>query len=255
MVTPNSVYKVWWICTKRHWYPATVGHRYRMKRGCPYCANQKVWRGFNDLESRYGEIAKTWDYKLNKKKPWEVFPNSHDKYNWICENCHMSYPASPANRVKGKGCPYCAGSKRLRDKNSFGALYPQLLKEIHPTKNIDFDPFDVAPKSEKEIYWICELGHDWPARIKKRSMGQGCPYCKNQKIWRGFNDLASHGEYKEIVAEWHPTLNGDLTPEDVMQNTNKKVWWLCPDCGEAYEAYIFYRTKKGTRHSRCKKKY
>jgi hypothetical protein len=29
-----------------------------------------------------------------------------------------------------------------------------------------------------------------------------------------------------LVKEWHPTKNGDLTPDDFTHGSNKKVWWL-----------------------------
>jgi hypothetical protein len=31
----------------------------------------------------------------------------------------------------------------------------------------------------------------------------------------------------ELSEEWHPTLNGDLTPYSVTKGSNKKVWWIC----------------------------
>jgi hypothetical protein len=34
--------------------------------------------------------------------------------------------------------------------------------------------------------------------------------------------------YRQIAVEWHPTKNGDLTPDQVLPNTQKRVWWKCP---------------------------
>ena len=30
----------------------------------------------------------------------------------------------------------------------------------------------------------------------------------------------------ELAKQWHPTKNGELTPEDVTVSSNRKVWWL-----------------------------
>lgn len=30
-----------------------------------------------------------------------------------------------------------------------------------------------------------------------------------------------------IIAQWHPELNGDLTPEDFTPSSNQKAWWIC----------------------------
>ena len=42
------------------------------------------------------------------------------------------------------------------------------------------------------------------------------------------NQSALSTTHPELAAEWHPTKNGDLTPEMVSADSNKKVWWLMP---------------------------
>ncbi len=34
-------------------------------------------------------------------------------------------------------------------------------------------------------------------------------------------------DYPELVAQWHPTKNGDLRPEDVSYGSAKVIWWQC----------------------------
>jgi hypothetical protein len=31
----------------------------------------------------------------------------------------------------------------------------------------------------------------------------------------------------ELAKEWHPTRNGDLTPDQVTPGSSRKVWWRC----------------------------
>src|SRR5262245_28146044 len=46
----------------------------------------------------------------------------------------------------------------------------------------------------------------------------------------------------QLAAEWHPTKNGDLRPEDVVAGSNKKVWWKCPKADDhEWEAVIASR--------------
>ena len=33
--------------------------------------------------------------------------------------------------------------------------------------------------------------------------------------------------YKHLVQEWHPTKNGDLTPDQVSFGSGKRIWWMC----------------------------
>lgn len=41
----------------------------------------------------------------------------------------------------------------------------------------------------------------------------------------------------DLIQQWHPTKNGDLTPKHVTAGSNKKVWWLCENNHE-WEAVI-----------------
>ncbi|RHS07383.1 hypothetical protein DW915_15330 [Blautia sp. AM42-2] len=40
---------------------------------------------------------------------------------------------------------------------------------------------------------MCEFGHRWEASPNKiiSKKTSGCPYCANQKVWKGFNDLST----------------------------------------------------------------
>ena len=60
------------------------------------------------------------------------------------------------------------------------------------------------------------------------------------------NNLSTN--HPEIGAEWHPSKNDQLKPEDVTRASNKKVWWLCPK-GHEYDMAIHNRTAK--RRSGC----
>ena len=37
----------------------------------------------------------------------------------------------------------------------------------------------------------------------------------------------SVADIHQLLKEWHPTKNGDLTAKDITQGSVKKVWWLC----------------------------
>ena len=49
--------------------------------------------------------------------------------------------------------------------------------------------------------------------------------------------------YPELVKEWHPTKNGDLTPKDVTHGSSKKIWWLCSK-GHSHYSTVSNRTSK-----------
>lgn len=39
----------------------------------------------------------------------------------------------------------------------------------------------------------------------------------------------------ELGTQWHPSKNGDVTSQDVIAGTSRKIWWLC-DLGHEWQA-------------------
>ena len=109
-VTDGSSRIVWWMCSKGHSWKASIYSRAKGERGCPYCANQKVLTGFNDLETRFPNIAKEWDFDSNENcKPNEIAYGSNKKVWWKCSKCGYRWRTSIANRTSNNtDCPRCA---------------------------------------------------------------------------------------------------------------------------------------------------
>ena len=173
-VTYGSPKKVWWICEKGHEWESTIANR--RKCGCPYCSNQKILVGFNDLATTYPEVAKQWHPTKNGDlKPTDVIAGSSKKAWWICEKGH-EWEATIASRRK-HGCPYCSNQKALVGFNDLATTHPELVKEWHPTKNGDLKPTDIVAGSNKKVWWMCKFGHEWEAVSFTRTKQSGCPFC------------------------------------------------------------------------------
>ncbi|MFQ9411997.1 MAG: zinc-ribbon domain-containing protein [Evtepia gabavorous] len=109
-VSPYSNRAVWWRCGLGHSWHAAISTR-AWGSDCPYCAGRKVLAGFNDLATRYPELAQTWDPVLNGAlTPAMVTPGSHKKVWWRCPENHV-WKAVVYSRTSDKrcGCPVCAG--------------------------------------------------------------------------------------------------------------------------------------------------
>ncbi|QED46995.1 zinc-ribbon domain-containing protein [Cytobacillus dafuensis] len=52
--------------------------------------------------------------------------------------------------------------------------------------------------------------------------------------------------FPNLIAEWHPTKNGDLKPSNFSYGSNKKIWWICAK-GHEWETSI----KERSRESQC----
>ena len=152
-----------------------------------------------------------------------------------------------SSRAQGSGCPVCAGKKIIPGENDLASQYPAIAKEWHPTKNGTLTPDHIAPASNRKVWWICDKGHEHQAVVSTRTQRNGgCPYCANKRVLPGFNDLAT--KYPEIAAQWHPTMNGSLTPDHVLPGSRKKVWWQCRS-GHVWQAVVYSRT--GNQLSGC----
>ena len=120
-------------------------------------------------------------------------------------------------------------------ENSILFSNPEIAKEWNYEKNVNLKPENFSVNSNKKIWWKCQKGHEWQARISSRSSGNGCPYCSGQKILKGSNDLQTVNPI--LAKEWNYEKNKGLTPEDVMPSSTKKVWWKCSQ-GHEWEATI-----------------
>ena len=123
---------------------------------------------------------------------------------------------------------------------SLAAQHPEISRLWHPTRNGGLDPGGVMPASHRKIWWQCSRGHEWEAMPFSLLQGTGCPYCAGKKAWPGFNDLATL--YPNLAREWHPELNGALTPREVTKGSHKQIWWQCPE-GHTWKAMVFARAK------------
>ncbi|MFX1512415.1 MAG: zinc-ribbon domain-containing protein [Promethearchaeota archaeon] len=239
--------KVWWVCSKEncgHEWETRIADRARGK-GCPACAGCHL-TDRNRLSTSFPELATEWHPTKNGTlRPEDVSYASHKKVWWRCskEDCGYEWDTRIVNRTRSKGCPACTG-RHLTDRNRLSICFPELATEWHPTKNGMLRPEDVSYGSHKKVWWRCseeDCGYEWDTRITSRTSGRGCPACAGRQV-TDRNRLSIC--FPELAAEWHPTKNGKLRPEDVSYGSYKKVWWVCSEenCGYEWDATISNRT-------------
>lgn len=255
-VTVSSGKKFWWVCSLGHEYQMSVGSRTAKSTGCPYCAGQKLLKGFNDLQTRYPQVAAEWHSSKNESLlPSDVMPGNSKKVWWICGNNHEYYTSISSRTTRKSGCPYCAGLRVIEGQTDLRTLYPEIAKEWDYEKNQGLTPNMVKPFSHQKVWWKCPEGHSYDRAISDRTSssktgkGNGCPYCSGQKILKGFNDLATR--FPQVASKWHPTMNGELMPDMVQPYSTQKVWWI-EDDGKAkfrridsvVSSYVKYQKNK-----------
>lgn len=109
---PTSEQKVWWQCEKGHEWQAVIKSRALGRNGkitkCPFCSNKKVWVGYNDLATKYPEVAKEWNYEKNEITPQEVVWGSNKRVWWKCKYGHeWKMPVYRRTQDKPRRCPEC----------------------------------------------------------------------------------------------------------------------------------------------------
>ena len=240
-VTAGSNKKLLWRCAKEHEWKATVSDRIR-GRGCPYCSNKKILTEFNDLKTVNPKLAR--EVSPNSKiKATEVTAISGEKLLWICSKGH-EWKTTVADRIRGRGCPYCSNRRVLRGFNDLATTNPELAKEVSPNSKVKAEGVTVG--TTKKLLWRCSKGHEWIATVNSRSQGRGCPYCSNNKLLPGFNDLATTNP--ELAKEVSP--NSKVKAEGVTVGTTKKLLWRCSK-GHEWIATVNSRSSKNSGCPQC----
>lgn len=249
-----SVKKVWWYlpyddpATGKHFdfeWESSLRTRSVLGVGCPYLSGRSVWRGYNDLETLYPNIAREWHpIKNGELKPYDVVAKANKKVWWYLpyddpitgKHFDFEWKSLISNRVyQNLGCPYLSNKAIWSGYNDLETLHPEIAKEWHPTKNGDLLPSKIASNSHKKVWWY--LPYDDPAtgnhfdfewecspaaRVQKHFK---CPFLSGHAVWRGYNDL--HSLYPEIAKEWHPTKN-KIMPWEITVNSARLIWWYLP---------------------------
>lgn len=245
-ITKTSCIKTWWRCKQcRNSFKMSPSDRNR-GRGCPYCAGRKVMKGFNDLASCYPKLVKyEWDYEKNEISPDEITYGVRKKTWWHCAAYHHEYMMSVSNRIKGHGCPYCAGKKALRGFNDLQSCYPELMQEWNwnANNNAGIKPDEITGGSTIEACWHCTTCNgDYMMAIRMKTKGIGCPYCAGKRVLKGFNDLAS--QYTDLLSEWNYENNDKhgIKPDEIAVNSSLMASWICSKCKHEWNAKIYNRT-------------
>jgi len=238
-LTPDQAYagsnkKAWWRCEQGHEWETAVSKRTSEGTGCPFCSGRALLAGYNDLATRFPKVAAQWHPTKNGDlTPDQVLASSNKKAWWRCDLGHQ-WEAPVYNRTsRGNGCPVCSGRTVLAGYNDLATRFPAVAAQWHPTRNGDLRPDQVTAGSDAKAWWRCEEGHEWQAPVSRASKGKGCLVCSGKK------GLVTR--FPDVAAQWHPTRNGDLTPDQVSAGSNKKAWWRCEQ-GHEWETAVSKRT-------------
>lgn len=143
------------------------------------------------LASEYPDLAKQFDLDANDGvTPDAVPPGTMNKYWWKCDVCGYQWRASVNQRIAPRGCKPCGVKRRAQGRSlpapgsSFADLFPEVAQEWHPTRNGALTASQVAPASNKTVWWQCPRGHEWEARVAFRREFGRCRECPKSESGR-----------------------------------------------------------------------
>ena len=247
-LTLGSHTKAWWKCKLGHQFEMTIKQR-TYGQSCPYCSNKKVLVGYNDLQTTHPNIAKQWHPTKNGSlTPQQLTFGSGKRIWWLCSRCGYEWITSVLNRTQGKSCPLCLNKVVVRGYNDLATLMPDLAKEWHPTKNGSLTPHDVVCGSQKKVWWICPLGHDYETKICLRTHGSKCPICDKGKH-TSFAEQAIFFYVKKLypdaISSYHAEFLGKMELDIFIPSINYAI---------EYDGEPWHNRKKGVLE-RDQKKY
>lgn len=138
-----------------------------------------------------------------------------------------------------------------------GKHNPYTIQNIKLWCKLNDKPFDLISDKyispHENLEWQClkdGCGEIFEMPWSRASQDYGCGYCHGKQVGLS-NCLAI--KYPDIAKEWHPTLNGDLTPYDKTWGSRTDIWWKCLECGYEWFVKINSRTTFNTGCPECNK--
>ena len=160
------------------------------------------------------------------------FINNKTKLCIICPE-HGEFWQTPANHLKGNGCPKCSskegGIKRGLLSRSNTEEFIMKANGVHNGK-YDYSKVEYVNNSTKVCIICPEHGEFWQTP-HNHLHGYGCPTCRNESF-----KLANIKSADEFIAEANKIHNGKYDYSEVKYDgAHAKVCIVCPEHGEFWQ--------------------
>lgn len=227
-VLANSEKKVWWKCQKGHDWQATISNRNK-GRGCPIC-NSERQTSFPEYVlvyyiKKYGlEVIHSYrekGYELDIYIPSRKIAIEYDGYFW-----HKNKTNNDLE--KNKKC-LNDGIKLYRIREGLPSLTDSSMDYI-----VQENQENLSKTLEEVLSKI--IGNNIDIDIERDFIA-----IENLREYTEKHNSILFSN-PEIAKEWNYEKNGNLKPEHLLSNSNKKVWWKC-NKGHEWQANIDVRTR------------
>jgi hypothetical protein len=121
------------------------------------------------ISETHPELVLQWDDP--NYSPDMLSFGSEFKIQWKCQKCEHQWLTSPNARGTSSGrisgCAVCnAGVLHSDNRNSLQNMYPEIARDFHPDKNLEFTANDIVGGSGRKIWWKChECEFEWKTSL------------------------------------------------------------------------------------------
>lgn len=194
---------------------------------CPYC-NKKLPKPNETVNYVKPYLINEWAKELNGDID-TFFYDSNVLVDWICRKCHRNFKAKISERYENdQCCPYCSFKKTAKGYNDLETTHPWLIKEWSTLNKQEMS--SVRVNSTYTAWGKCPVcTGEYQQVIKEKFYRENsCPYCRNQKVLKGFNDLTT--TQQSLMNEWDYVNNLLIAnPAEITELSNMSVWWICQE--------------------------
>ena len=249
MILPSFPEKLWFICPNRYHYRARVSNRTYLDRGCPICKQQKR-TSFPEQAFRFylqkctSDIQSCQDDVYTKRNIDILLPSQKTAIEFNSLYYHTTVNKSHRASADLGKIYTLAQYYRVFVIVEEGAELPLYL---HPLVHTISVPIFALNRK------ICLRYNDVILELLQSLFPNRDTY-PNINIMRDQLSILQQyihssvknsfeTQYPLLAQDWHPTLNGHLTPNMFAPTVSYKFYWVCRSCGKPYQASMGNRIK------------
>jgi very-short-patch-repair endonuclease len=145
----------------------------------------------------------------------------------------LTYPRPPSFRNPQVPAARTV-SRHATAAENLEALFPDLARQWHPTRNAPLRACDVRPKSNKKVWWRCTRNpaHEWEAAVNARHVA-GCPRCneesklKHVELVEGQRVLRTLAMCEELFGELVASPSERSELGNLYVGSTRSLTWQC----------------------------
>lgn len=197
------------------------------------------------LKESSAEALEWWDHSSNDEKTFSrITTRSTTVCRWVCPTCSHRFERRVNRMVETPSCPRCTSQQQQARRDELRRLEQTpvaAIPELLTAWADEADPHEVPVAGGWQLRrFRCPAGHN-PRVHPLTFLESGCPSCRGAQTAKNKKWLTD--TLPEIATQWHPTRNGKLTPENVVWDSKRLVWWRSECCAHEWQETVRARDK------------